>query len=110
MPTNQPPLHDRRRSSRATVSIPLLATGKAASGGEFRLATHTHTVSQFGCLILLDAELFLDQLIQLHRPELNQSLEGKVVSRWRRPDGKLFVGISFTESAQDFWGLAFAQE
>jgi hypothetical protein len=110
MLTNQPRTQDRRRSSRIAISIPLSVSGKKHSGGEFHLETRTHTVSEFGCLILLDAEVFLDQPIKLQRPGIGKSVEGKVVSTWRHPDGNHFVGISFTKSAQDFWLVPFAQK
>ncbi len=110
MLTNQPRTRDRRRSPRVSASIPLIASGTKPSGGDFLLETRTHSVSEFGCLILLDAELFLDQLIRLQRADLGKSLEGKVVSTWRHPDGNHFVGISFAESARDFWHIPLALE
>jgi len=110
MPTDRSSFKDRRRSSRATLSIPLIATGKTLSGKEFQIETRTHTVSEFGCLILLDAEVFVDQLIRLHCPSVDQSMDGKVASTWRHPDGKHFVGISFAKSAKDFWRVPFALE
>jgi hypothetical protein len=92
------------------MAIPLIASGTKPSGGEFQWEIRTHTVSEFGCLILLDAEVYLDQLIKLHRPDIGKSFVGKVVSTWRHPDGNHFVGISFAESAQDFWRIPFALE
>jgi hypothetical protein len=110
MLTDRSKFLDRRRSSRAAISIPLIASGKNQSGESFQIAARTHTVSEFGCLLRLEAEVFLDQLINLQRPDLGKSLIGKIVSVWRHPDGNHFVGISFAESALDFWRVPFAAE
>jgi hypothetical protein len=97
---------ERRRSPRVAASIPVLVEGQARSGQEFRVKTRTHTVSQFGCLILLEVEIFVDRKVVLTREDTHQSVEGRFVSTWRHPDGRRFVGVAFSSIAQDFWRVA----
>lgn len=97
---------ERRRSARVAASIAVLVQGQTRSGKEFSVKTHTHTVSLFGCLILLDVEIFVDRKVILSREDTHQSIEGKFVSSWRHPDGRRFVGVAFSSMAQDFWRVA----
>ncbi|HET8924847.1 MAG TPA: hypothetical protein VFN26_17840 [Candidatus Acidoferrum sp.] len=97
---------ERRRSARVAASIAVRVQGQARSGQEFNVQTHTHTVSLFGCLILLDVEIFVDRKVVLTREDTHQSVEGKFVSTWRHPDGRRFVGVAFSSVAQDFWRVA----
>jgi hypothetical protein len=97
---------ERRRSARVAASIPVFVQGQTRAGKEFRAKTKTHTVSRFGCLLLLDLEILVDRKVILTREDTNQSIEGKFVSTWRHPDGRRFVGVAFPSSAQDFWRVA----
>lgn len=81
----------------------MMCQGQARAGEEFSVNTHTQTVSLFGCLILLDVEVFVDRKVALIREDTHQSIEGRFVSTWRHPDGRRFVGVAFSSIAQDFW-------
>ena len=97
---------ERRRSARVAASIPLTVSGQTRSGKEFTVKTHTHTVSLFGCLILLDVEVFADRKVVLFNEDTQQSIEGRFVSTWRHPDGRIYAGVAFLSSSQDFWRIA----
>jgi hypothetical protein len=97
---------ERRRSARVAASIPVLVKGQTRSGEEFSVKTQTHTVSLFGCLILLDVEVFVDRKVVLTREDTQQSIAGRFVSTWRHPDGRRYVGVAFSAIAQDFWRVA----
>jgi hypothetical protein len=96
----------KRRSARLAASIPVLVQGQARAGEEFSVKTHTHTLSLFGCLILLDVEVFVDRTVVLTREDTQQSIEGRFVSFLRHPDGRGFAGVAFSSIAQDFWRVA----
>ena len=106
MPGDEVRSIDRRRSPRVPASIPVLVQGQTRSGEEFSIKTRTHTVSQFGCLILLNVEVFVDHRVVLTREDLHQTIEGKFVSTWRHSDGRRFAGVAFSSAAQDFWRVA----
>lgn len=97
---------ERRRSARVAAAIPVIVQGQARAGEEFCVKTLTHTVSLFGCLILLDVDIFVDRKVVLTREDTQQSIEGRFVSIWRHPDGRRFVGVAFSSIAQDFWRVA----
>lgn len=97
---------ERRRSARVAAAIPVIVQGQTRSGEEFSVETLTHTVSLFGCLLLLDVDIFVDRKVVLTREDTQQSIEGRFVSIWRHPDGRRFVGVAFSSIAQDFWRVA----
>ena len=97
---------EKRRSARVAATIPVVVQGQARSGKEFNVKTHTHLVSLFGCLILLDMDVFVDRRVLVTREDTHESIEGKFVYTWRHPDGRRFVGVAFTAIAQEFWRMA----
>ena len=83
---------EKRRSARVTMSVPLRVDGEALSGEKFTVNTTTNTISQYGCLMLLDQEVILDQALVLMNEYTRQSMQCRVVSTRRHRDGKKYVG------------------
>jgi hypothetical protein len=110
MTTQEIRYSEKRRSARMAASIPVIVQGQARAGEEFSVKTHTHTISRFGCLILLEVEIFVDRKVVLTREDTKQTIEGRFVSIWRHPDGQRFVGIAFSSIAQDFWHVPIPGE
>lgn len=94
---------ERRRSVRTKLVIPLRVHGRTRTGEEFTVEAETHTVSDSGCLIYLEASLMVDQTIVLLNEKTGHSIQGKVVSTWRHPGGRIFVGVEFSSPTQNFW-------
>jgi len=94
---------ERRRSARTKLTVPLRIHGQDRNGEKFTVDAETHTVSDSGCLLYLEASLNLDQTLFLVNANTRQSIRGRVVSSWRQPAGKTFVGIEFLSQAQNFW-------
>jgi PilZ domain len=99
---------ERRRSARVTLAVPLRVDGQALNGEEFMIRTHTVTVSQFGCLLPLDAELAPDQTVVLLNENTRQSVTCKVVTT-RRRDEKRYLGLEFVSPDRNFWRIAFCK-
>lgn len=95
---------ERRRSVRTQLAVPVRIRGLTRKGEEFTAEAETHTVSDSGCLICLEAHLVADQALILSNSKTGLSVHGKVVSAWRHPGGKMFVGFEFASPAEDFWG------
>ena len=95
---------ERRRSVRTKLTIPLRIQGQTRSGEEFTVEAETHTVSDSGCLLYLETSLFVDQTLVLWNEKTSQSIHCRVVSTWRHPGGKIFVGVEFLAPTRDFWG------
>jgi c-di-GMP-binding flagellar brake protein YcgR len=100
---------ERRRSARVTLAVPLRVDGQTLNGEDFILRTHTHTVSQFGCLLPLDAELAPDQTVVLFNENTRQSVQCKVVTTRRTREGKRILGLEFISPQSNFWRMAFCK-
>jgi hypothetical protein len=101
---------ERRRSARVTLAVPLRVDGQAVSGEEFIIRTQSHTVSQFGCLIPVEAEVAPDQTVVLMNENTRQSIQCRVVSTRRHRDGKKYLGVEFLSPAKaNFWRIAFTK-
>jgi hypothetical protein len=100
---------ERRRSARVTLSVPLRVDGQDTSGEEFTVRTKSCTVSQYGCLLQLDAEIAQDQTVVLMNEHTRQSIMCTVVSNRRMRDGKRYVGVGFLGSKSNFWSMFFSK-
>lgn len=94
---------ERRRSARTKLVIPLRVHSRTRAGENFTVEAETHTVSDSGCLIYLESNLSVDQTIVLLNEKTGHSIQGKVVSTWRHPGGRIFVGVEFSSPTQNFW-------
>ena len=103
MTTFESPEIERRRSVRTRLAVPVRVQCQSRIGEELKVEAETHTVSDTGCLIYLEAGLSVGQALVLFREKTGQSMKGRVVSAWRHPGGKIFVGVEFLSASQDFW-------
>jgi c-di-GMP-binding flagellar brake protein YcgR len=101
---------EKRRSARVTLSVPLRVDGETISREKFIVRTQSHTVSQFGCLLLLEQEVALGQALVLMNEHARQSLQCRVVSTRRGRDGKQYVGVEFMSPSSNFWRIAFSSQ
>jgi hypothetical protein len=101
---------ERRRSARVTLAVPLRVDGQAVTGEEFIIRTHSHTVSQFGCLISLEEEVIPGETLVLMNEHTRQSVQARVVTTRRHRDGKRYLGVEFvSQTAANFWRMAFCK-
>jgi hypothetical protein len=100
---------EKRRSARVTLAVPLRVDGQDLSGEQFITKTHSHTVSQFGCLLCLDEEVVPDQTLVLMNEYTRQSVQCRVVTTRRHRDGKRYLGVEFVSPNVNFWRMAFSK-
>jgi c-di-GMP-binding flagellar brake protein YcgR len=100
---------ERRRSVRVTLAVPLRIDGQEVSGEQFIIRTHSHSVSQFGCMIPLEVEVAPDQTLVLMNEYTRQSVQARVVATRRNRDGKRFLGLEFIPANSNFWRMAFSK-
>jgi hypothetical protein len=100
---------EKRRSSRVIMSVPLRVDGQGLNGEPFAVNTHTHTISHHGCLILLEQDVVLDQVLVLMHEYTRQSMQARVVSTRRYRDGKKYVGLEFLPENPNFWRMTFSK-
>ena len=94
---------ERRRSVRTQLVVLVHVHGQTRTGEEIATEAETHTVSDSGCLFCIEGNLAEDQALILSNTKTGHSIQGKVVSAWRHPSGKMFVGFEFASPAEDFW-------
>lgn len=94
-----------RRTQRVQISMPVLVRGKG-----FQEVTNTIAVNAHGCLVLLKATVTRDQQVSLINPKTAEELPGKIVSFGKPEDGKVPVGVEFTEPSPLFWQINFPPE
>ncbi len=91
-----------RRTQRVQISMPVLVRGRA-----FEEFTTTIAVNAHGCLVLLKTAVSRDDLVSLVNPKTAEELPSKVVSLGKPEDGKIPVGIEFSEASPLFWQISF---
>ncbi|MGA2430623.1 MAG: PilZ domain-containing protein [Candidatus Acidiferrum sp.] len=98
---------ERRRTMRVMLSVPLRVHGITQDGETFAVETKSHTVSLHGASIELEQPVALGDILLLENELSNEQAEGKVVTIKRSRDGKVHVGIEFTDFDVNFWHMAF---
>jgi len=105
---NQDDLTKARRSTRLSISIPVIISGLDAQGNRFSETAHTVAVNKHGAKITTAHVLALGTEIEIENPPLGIVAKAHVV--WlgeNKPPRELHdVGIQLVE-AKDVWGIAF---
>jgi hypothetical protein len=98
---------ERRRTMRVMLSVPLRVHGITADGDTYAVNTKSHTVSLHGASIELEHTVALGDILVLENALTREQVEGKVVTIKRSREGKIYVGIEFTDLNANFWHMAF---
>lgn len=108
--TNSQP-SDNRRSTRLSLSLPIVIHGKDFQQNTFRESSHTLIVNQHGAKILTAQQLVVGAEVLVENPTLGSVAKANIVwvSPKRNPSGLFEVGIQLLES-QNIWGLEFPPE
>jgi hypothetical protein len=101
------PHHEKRRSHRLLLRVPVCVQGKDHHQQEFQEETQTMVVSAHGGLIAIAAILRVGEKITLLNQATNQQVEATVVFLGPKKDGKGEVGFEFAPPAGHFWGVTF---
>jgi hypothetical protein len=100
---------EKRRSSRVTLAVPIRVDGETVTGEKFILTTTTSVLSQFGCLLLMEEEVMVDQTVVLMNQHTRQSVQARIVSTKRHRNGRKYVGVEFISPSENFWRLNFVK-
>ena len=91
-----------RRTHRVQIAMPVLVRG-----GNFEEATNTVAVNAHGCLVMLKTPLVRNTPLSLINPQTAEELPAKVVSLGKPEEGRIPVGVEFTEPSPLFWRINF---
>ena len=95
---------EKRRGTRMNSQV-RVAVEWNSGGTQIRGEAHTRVVGPYGCLVVLQQGLDVNQQIQV--TNLASSLTNQAVVVWRgnqRPEG-WELGIEFINPQMNFWGL-----
>jgi hypothetical protein len=96
------PVGPVRRTHRVYIALPLIVRG-----ADFQEISSTVAVNANGCLVMLKAPVARDDQLWLINPKTVEELPGRVVSLGKSVDGKVPVGIEFSEPSPLFWRINF---
>jgi hypothetical protein len=99
--------HEKRRSHRLLLRVPVRVQGKDQQRHPFTEDTYTLVVSAHGGLIVLAAALPMGGHLLLMNKVTDEQEEATVVFLKPTEDGKGEVGFEFARAAGQFWGVAF---
>jgi len=101
-------LKEGRRSTRLTISIPVVISGVDSNGNDFSEGVHTVVVNKHGGKIATIHHLDLGTELLIENPALGTEAKAKVVWRdeTRSAEELQHVALQLLE-AQNVWGIAF---
>ncbi|MGA3323774.1 MAG: hypothetical protein ABSF45_04830 [Terriglobia bacterium] len=99
---------ETRRSTRLSISIPIVIHGKDAQQKAFKEKTHTLIVNKHGAKLATSHQLAVGTQILIENPTMGSAGEANIVwvSAKRSSQGLHEVGVQLVE-AQNIWGLEF---
>jgi PAS domain S-box-containing protein len=103
-----PAVPARRRSDRASITVPVQVTGTDEAGEAFSEKTCTAVVSRYGCSIKLPRAMRSNEEVRIRRLDNGDWQTGRVVGRMNvQSDGPLY-GVEIVRPCDEFWGFRFS--
>ena len=98
---------ERRRTVRVMLSIPLKVHGISTEGDTFAVETKSHTISLHGASLELEYPVQLGDILMVENARTNEQAEARVATIKKTREGKMHVGLEFTDKDVNFWHMAF---
>jgi len=97
---------ENRRGRRMNSRVPIRLEWDDLKGRRCTADAHTRVVNPYGCMVVLDHDLKLEQRLALTNVAKQTSNSAVIV--WKgpqRPEGGWEYGVELVAPAMDFWGL-----
>jgi hypothetical protein len=101
------PSTKQRRSQRIVLSVPLLISGKRASGPPIAEESTTLIVSAHGALLLIREPMILGQVLTLTNLSTTEEIICTVIDIAEGTSGVREVGVEFATECSRFWRVSF---
>jgi hypothetical protein len=98
---------ERRRTVRVMLRIPLTVHGISTEGETFAVETKSHTISMHGASLELEFPVQLSDILMIENELTHEQVEGRVVTLKKTREGKMHVGVEFTDKDVNFWHMNF---
>ena len=103
---SQPPkIHEKRRGVRLNSRVAVTIEWDDGAGEARRLQAFTRIVGPYGCLVVLSADLLVEQRLRVVNLATEQGYSGVIVWKGHQRTEGWEVGIELTQPPPDFWGL-----
>jgi len=97
---------EQRRGHRMNSRVPVRLEWDLPSGKRVKAEAHTRVVNPYGCMVVLQHDLPLEQRVAITNVPMSASNAAVIV--WKsdeRPEGGWEYGVELVAPAMDFWGL-----
>ncbi len=97
---------EQRRGHRMNSRVPVRLEWDLSSGKRVKAEAHTRVVNPYGCMVVLQHDLPLEQRVAITNVPMSASNAAVIV--WKsdeRPEGGWEYGVELVAPAMDFWGL-----
>src|ERR1700722_17018202 len=98
---------ERRRTVRVMLRIPLTVHGISTEGETFAVETKSHTISMHGASLELEFPVQLGDILMIENELTHEQVEGRVMTIKKTREGKVHVGLEFTDKDVNFWPMVF---
>jgi PilZ domain len=105
--TNPAPVHNRRRSQRVLLRMPILVIARGSDQQHVSENAFTTNVSAHGALLLMSMRVVAGQKILIRNTETLEEQFVRVVHLTPAAEGKSEVGVEFLKPAPKFWRISF---
>jgi hypothetical protein len=101
----QPKIHEKRRGVRLNSRVPVAVEWDTPGSDPQRVEAFTRVVNPYGCLVVLSADLVLEQRLRVVNLATESINAGVIVWKGHHRTEGWEVGIELTQPPMDFWGL-----
>jgi len=109
-PFGNDPAHNRRRSQRVLLRMPILIITRGPDGRHVSENAFTSSVNAHGALVYMTLKVSDGQKIIIKNPETGEEQFVRVVRSSPAPEGRTEVAIEFLRPSPKFWRIAFPPE
>jgi hypothetical protein len=97
---------ENRRGRRMNSRVPICLEWDDAKGRRCSAEAHTRVVNPYGCMVVLDDDLKLEQRVALTNVATQTSNSAVIVWKGsKRPEGGWEYGVELVAPEMEFWGL-----
>jgi PilZ domain len=104
---NPAPLHNRRRSQRVLLRLPVLVIARGPDRQHVSETAFTTNVSAHGALLVMSMRVEVTQKILIRNTETLEEQFVRVIHVTPAAEGKSDIGVEFLKPAPKFWRISF---
>ena len=98
---------ERRRTTRSSMTMNVLAYGENGTGEKFKFWTKTTSVAAHGGVIELEQRLVVGQVFQVMNEYNMKKAVARMVAVRNTKEGAILGAFEFLEQGENFWSMAF---